>query len=273
MYITNFNLNRITKRIDIDEQLISDIFKNIDINSCLSREEREDLQKAATFFKKSVLGVKIEFHPIEAIKDTGTWLNEHNTAAFHLNADCPRLNAKWVNFYLPEEVRNKGKAAIDRFRKLVKSKMTEDGTIADESFIIFLKTEFGIADLNFGRIEKDNSSSVNFSDEIEKLSLDEIKAQIDYLFEQISNFPMKSELHKKIYDLRYWDSSKLKRIEKNRPLEEKNLAEEFATLKSRLIASTMLFSKKVNNFDQEALEEEVLLALNFKKCSECFKVH
>ena len=39
MYITNFNLNRITKRIDIDEQLISDIFKNIDINSCLSREE------------------------------------------------------------------------------------------------------------------------------------------------------------------------------------------------------------------------------------------
>ncbi len=50
MYITNFNLNRITKRVDIDEQLISDIFKNIDINSCLSREEREDLQKAATFF-------------------------------------------------------------------------------------------------------------------------------------------------------------------------------------------------------------------------------
>lgn len=32
-------------------------------------------------------------------------------------------------------------------------------------------------------------------------------------------------------------------------------------------------SKKVNNFDQEALDEEILLALNFKKCSECFKRH
>lgn len=93
------------------------------------------------------------------------------------------------------------------------------------------------------------------------------------LLEQISIFPSKSELHKKIYDLRYWDSSKLKRIEKNRPVEEKELAEEFATLKSRLIASTMMFSKKVNNFDQEALDEEILLALNFKKCSECFKRH
>lgn len=273
MYITNFNLHRIIKRIDVDEQLISDILKNIDINSCLSLEEKKDLQRAATFFKKSTLGMKIEFHPIEETEDTGTWLNEHNTAAFHLNADCPRLNAKWVNFYLPQEVRNKGKATIDRFRKLVKSKMSEDGTIADESFIIFLKAEFGIGDLNFGRIEKDNSSSVNFSDEIEKLSLDELKSQIDDLLEQISNFPMKSELHKKIYDLRYWDSSKLKRIEKNRPLEEKNLAEEFASLKSRLIASTIMFSKKVNNFDQEALEEEILLALNFKKCSECFNTH
>ena len=271
MYITNFNLNRITKRVDIDEQLISDIFKNIDINSCLSREEREDLQKAATFFKKSVLGVKIEFHPIEAIKDTGTWLNEHNTAAFHLNADCPRLNAKWVNFYLPEEVRNKGKAAIDRFRKLVKSKMTEDGTIADESFILFLKVEFEIGDLHFGRLERDNSSAVNFSDSLECLSLDDLKTQIDSLLQQISEFSSKSNLHKKIYDLRYWDSYKLKRIEKNRDKEEKELADEFANLKSRLVTSIMIFTKKANHFDQENLDEQILLELNFKKCSECFK--
>lgn len=271
MYITNFNLNRITKRIDIDEQLISDIFKNIDINLCLSREEKEDLQRAATFFKKSALGVKIEFHPIEEMEDTGTLLNESNNAAFHLNANCPRLNAKWVNFYIPVEVQNKGKAAIDKFRKLVRSKISDDGTIADKSFILFLKAEFKIGDLHFGRIEKDNSSAVNFSNAIERLSLDELKLQIDGLLEQISNFPSRSELHKKIYDLRYWDSSKLKRIEKNRPLEEKKLVEEFATIKSRLIASTMIFSKKVNNFDQEALDEEILLALNFRNCSECFK--
>lgn len=271
MYITNFNLNRITKRIDIDEQLISDVFNGIDLNSCLSMEEKQDLKKAATFFKKSALGQKIQFHPIEDIKDTGTLLNESNNAAFHLNAGCPRLNSKWVNFYIPVEVQNKGKTTIDRFRRLVRSKISDDGTIADQSFIIFLKAEFGIGDLNFGRLERDNSSAANFSDSIEGLSLDELKSQIDHLLEQVSIFPSKSELHKKIYDLRYWDSYKLKRIEKNRDPVEKELANEFANLKSQLITSIMIFSKKANSFDQENLEEQILLELNFKKCSECFK--
>jgi hypothetical protein len=124
MYITNFNLNRITKRIDIDEHLISDIFNGIDLNSCFSMEEKQDLMKAATFFRKSALGQKIQFHPIEEIKDTGTLLHESNNAAFHLNENCPRLNAKWVNFYIPTEVKSKGKATIDRFRRLVRSKIS-----------------------------------------------------------------------------------------------------------------------------------------------------
>jgi hypothetical protein len=271
MYITNFNLNRITKRIDIDEHLISDIFNGIDLNSCFSMEEKQDLMKAATFFRKSALGQKIQFHPIEEIKDTGTLLHESNNAAFHLNENCPRLNAKWVNFYIPTEVKSKGKATIDRFRRLVRSKISDDGTIADQSFIIFLKAEFEIGDLHFGRLERENSSAVNFSDSIERLSLDELKYQIDHLLEQISIFPTKSELHKKIYDLRYWDSYKLKRIEKNRDPNEKELADEFANLKSRLSTSVMIFCKKVDNFDQGDLDEKILLELNFKKCSECFK--
>lgn len=271
MYITNFNLNRITKRIDVDEQLISNIFSGIDLNSCLSMEEKEDLKKAATFFKKSALGEKVQFHPIEEIKDTGTLLHESNNAAFHLNTNCLRLNAKWVNFYIPAEVQNKGKATIERFRKLVRSKINDDGTIADESFILFLKAEFEIGDLQFGRLERDNSSAVNFSDSLECLSLDDLKTQIDSLLQQVSEFPSKSDLHKKIYDLRYWDSYKLKRIEKNRDKEEKELANEFANLKSRLVTSIMIFTKKANHFDQENLDEQILLELNFKKCSECFK--
>ena len=87
-------------------------------------------------------------------------------------------------------------------------------------FILFLKVEFEIGDLHFGRLERDNSSAVNFSDSLECLSLDDLKTQIDSLLQQISEFSSKSNLHKKIYDLRYWDSYKLKRIEKNRDKEE-----------------------------------------------------
>lgn len=120
-------------------------------------------------------------------------------------------------------------------------------------------------------MERDNSSAVNFSDSLECLSLDDLKTQIDSLLQQVSEFPSKSDLHKKIYDLRYWDSYKLKRIEKNRDKEEKELANEFANLKSRLVTSIMIFTKKANHFDQENLDEQILLELNFKKCSECFK--
>lgn len=272
MFITIYNLDLLINAVCHEESTneISCLpnFENIDY---LSKNEKDKLKKREFFFRSLSLNKPIKFNPIER-EDSKKYLYKENYPAFHKNDKCPRLKAKWSNIYLPQEVKDKGDIIIAKFRKIVMDQLSKGpDAINDESFIISLKIQFGIADVNFGREEKDNSNAVDFSKKVEILSLEDAKGQIDFFSKELDSFPQTSELHKKVFQMRYWDVAKIRWIEKNRSDEEKKIANELATLKANLIVAIMTAYQYENNFNMDDIEEEILLSLNFRKCSSCFK--
>jgi len=272
MFITTYNLDLLINAV-CHEQSTNEIscIPNLENMNYLSKNEKDKLKKREFFFRNLSSKRPIKFNPIER-EDSKKYLYKENYPAFHKSDKCPRLKAKWSNIYLPQEVKDKGDLIIEKFRKIVMDQMSKGpDAINDQSFINSLRIQFGIADVNFGREEKDNSSSVNFSEKFEILSLQEATEQIDVLSKQLDSFPQTSELHKKVFQMRYWDVAKIRWIEKNRSDEERKVANELATLKANLIVAIMTAYQYENNFNMEDIEEEVLLSLNFRKCSLCFK--
>lgn len=272
MFITTYNLDLLINAVCYEESTngvsFTPNFENID---CLSKIEKDKLKKMEFFFRSLNLNRPIKFNPIER-EDSKKYLYKENYPAFHKSDKCPRLKAKWSNIYLPQEVKDKGDHIIAKFRKIVMDQLYKSqDALTDEGFINSLKIEFGIADINFGREIKDNSNAVDFSKKIEMLSLEDAKKQIEFLSKELDFFPKKSELHKKVFQMRYWDVAKIRWIEKNRSEEEKKVANELANLKANLIVAIMTAFQYENNFDMNNIEEEILLSLNFRKCSTCFK--
>ena len=272
MFITTYNLDLLINAV-CHEESTNEIscLPNLDNMDYLSKNEKDKLKKREFFFRSLSSNRPIKFNPIER-EDSKKYLYKENYPAFHKSDKCPRLKAKWSNIYLPQEVKDKGDLIIEKFRKIVMDQLSKGpDAINDQSFINSLRIQFGIADVNFGREEKDNSSAVDFSKKFEILSLQEAKEQIDVLSKQLDSFPQTSELHKKVFQMRYWDVAKIRWIEKNRSDEERKVANELATLKANLIVAIMTAYQYENNFNMEDIEEEVLLSLNFRKCSSCFK--
>ena len=270
MYITKYNLDLLIGGVDSDDSSNTMSSVKIENFDYLSPNEKEKLKKGFFFFKTIGSNDPIKFKPIER-EDSKKYIFKENYPAFHKNKDCERLKARWSNFYLPGEVKAQGDIAIAKFRKIVINQMSKPEGLQDPAFILSLKIQFNISDTNFGREDKDNSSSVNFSNEIEILSLEDAQEKIKFFSDQLDNFPQKSELHKKVFQMRYWDVTKIRRIERNRSAEEKEVANNLATLKANLIVAIMMAYQYENSFDLNDIEEEILLSLNFRKCSFCFK--
>ena len=76
-------------------------------------------------------------------------------------------------------------------------------------------------------------------------------------------------IHRKIYEMRYFDPLKIKRMTKYSSDEEREIAQQFSELKAKLIIALIESYKKENNFDQNQIEENLLINLGFHKCSAC----
>lgn len=69
--------------------------------------------------------------------------------------------------------------------------------------------------------------------------------------------------------MRYFDPLKIKRMTKYSSDEEREIAQQFSELKAKLIIALIETYKKENNFDQNQIEENLLINLGFHKCSAC----
>ena len=271
MYISQSNLNRIINRIQDENPHLDDLY-HADIQFCLSNAETNFLAKAKTFFI-SVDRLSLMFDPIE-IKDNLSFIFAAQAPAYHLSNECQRLNSNWFNYYVPTEVKDRGVQEVLRFRKFISDSIKRDNLyLGHPALTIALKAEFKILDTNFGRVEKNNSGVVEFGDELEKANLEYITHALDTVYSELLAFKDLSDIHKKIYNMRYFDPKKIKRLTKFASPEEKEIAEKFAELKAKLIIALVESYKKENDFDQNMVEEDLLIQLGFHKCSACKDNH
>lgn len=263
MYITNFNLNRIIKSVELEA---SDLLDNFELKKNLSRDELLLLSQTREFFKNNKLKV-ITFKPIE-VEDKYRLLNEGSKPAYHINDSCDRLNSKYINYYVPSEVQDKGQEEVKRFRKYVQGLLNSEGVL-EEASILAIKAEFLFSDNHFGKIERDNSGGVDFSIALRKLSLDELEVQLQENQKKISDFSKKSKEHKKVYNIRYKEPREIRNLMNSRSAEIRALVDELATLKEQLILVLIEKFKKETGFSQSDIEENLLEELGFMPCKTC----
>lgn len=271
MYISNSNLNKILNSIALDEKSFDDLYKS-DLSFCLSHPEKVFLKKSKTFFENTDRSLLI-FNRIEPTTDKFIYVYEYENSspAYHVSAECPRLNAKWVNYNLPASVRTQGKEISNKFRKIVKNHLDNGGILEDEAFILSLKIEFGIVDRSFGRLDKDNSGSVDFAVKLKMESLPYVTLALDKLNAELIAFKNISAVHSQIYEWRYFDEKKIRWLATNQNDEKRIIAMQLAELKINLMTALMESYMKEGDFDQAGIDEGLLIDLGFKKCLHCSK--
>lgn len=265
MYISNANLKRIMNQVD-EEELPLDSLYISDLKFCLSEAELIFLGKAKVFFQK-INRLKMMFSPVKA-EDKKIYIFEGKLPCYHISASCENLKSDWVNYYLPESIRAKGAAQVDRFRVFVGDHLRSKGSISDPDLWIAIQAQFEIKDENLGKITKENSGVSDFSLLLEGKSFEYIDMVTAKIYEELDGFKLLSLTHRKIYDTRYFSPSKIKNMYKNRSSEEMEVAVMLADLKAKLMLSLVELYKKESNFD--GIEESVLVELGFRKCLTCF---
>ena len=188
-YLTKSNSLKIIARID---------FKKI------GNLEGEVYKKPIFFFsdyeKNNLLGLK------ELLKDPETFIQEYyvpieNTdnlryvyeggkPAYHSKSDCERLNSNYRNFEIPEEIREKGKDEVLRFRSWFKENqyLLEKPDI----FVARLQMAFGVT-MNPKAIDHENSG-VELK---ENLNLEELEKRINKYISDAGQYFNKSDQEKK----------------------------------------------------------------------------
>lgn len=188
-YLTKSNSLKIIARID---------FKQI------GNLEGEVYKKPIYFFsdyeKNNLLGLK------ELLKDPETFIQEYyvpieNTdnlryvyeggkPAYHLSPDCERLNSNYRNFEIPEEIREKGKEEVLRFRSWFK----ENQYLLDKPdvFVARLQMAFGVT-MNPKAIDYENSGV----EVKENLNLEELEKRINKYISEAGQYFNKADQEKK----------------------------------------------------------------------------
>lgn len=267
MYISKSNLNKLLDSVQGDPEHLDNLYHS-DLRFCLSNAESDFLIKAKTFFVSSNR-LALMFDPIVP-KDNLRYIFPAQAPAYHLNSECSRLKSNWVNYRIPQEIEARGAAEILKFRKYILDSIKQDNlTLEHPALIHALRVQFQITDPTFGRVSKDNSGSVEFGETLEQANLTYIQHALDTVYAELLTFKDASDIHRKIYEMRYFDPLKIKRMTKYSSDEEREIAQQFSELKAKLIIALIESYKKENNFDQNQIEENLLINLGFHKCSAC----
>jgi len=115
--------------------------------------------------------------------DTGKYVFEESKPAYHLDAGCDRLTADYINYIIPESIRDQGRAAIAAYREWFRANMY---LLSDRPahFQLRFKTQYGIW-IEPQQVELPNSGITKFKPHdqasLEK-SIDDILARAAALY-------------------------------------------------------------------------------------------
>lgn len=267
-FITLSNANRIIFKTDLKDAKINGVIYKKAIYF-LNKYEIKNLLAIQEFFKNPELFFNQYYKPLESRKDTLQYIFEASTSSYHNSADCERLCSDYINFELPEEIKEKGTAVIEEFRIWFKQNryLMDDPQV----FIMRMQLRWGIT-RSLNEIKMENSGIV----EVENLTLVEIEQKIDELISKAG--------------VLYYENSKsnaiLKRFnrftflaEREGPLdnndtgysdeEVKELLKSYDTIIKQPIKKLLINYYRIKLNPTLKIEQKILEQLGFKSCSKC----
>src|SRR5690606_28021445 len=124
------------------------------------------------------------YKPIK-VKDSLRFVYPEKQPSFHKDSTCPMLQSNFVNFEIPEEVREKGENEVKRFRAWYAENkiLLENGEV--EKFILKMQANFFITrEINPKSIELNNSGS----EKVKNYSIQQLENEIDDILREAGKF-------------------------------------------------------------------------------------
>ena len=119
VFITVANSKRILRKLDWKGLNLEGEVYDRPIHF-FNKKEEQSLLAYKEFLMNPERFVKDVYQKAE-IKDSYRYVYEGEAPCYHQTEDCERLNAEFCNFRVPEEIRNRGIAMVQRFRTWFKS--------------------------------------------------------------------------------------------------------------------------------------------------------
>lgn len=267
-YITLANTNKIVfntelKNLDLSGEIYKMriyFFSKYEENALLAIQEL--LKDPEKYFNE----IYVPYEPV----DTLSYVYEGKHPAYHKTTDCSRLIAKYENFEIPSDIKEKGKETVKEFRNWFET--VKHLLETPDVFVMRLQAKWGII-TNPKAISRDNSGST----EIEELTIEELEKNIDSKIKAAGRF--------------YYANSKnteiLKRFSKytflayrDEPIDNNNTQYSDDEVKSLLKEYDKEFKRPLKRmlieyyrlkFNPEIkMEGEILEQLGFRPCGSCY---
>jgi len=236
----------------------------------LNRLDKTNLLYFKKFCENPIENVEAIYKQINIV-DNGVFVYEGGKPSYHKVENCDRLSSNFINFKIPEAIKEKGNEAIEEFRKWFK----ENQTIFAEKPDVYqmrLQTKYGIVQ-GIEKVDYKNSGNVYK----ENLTLAEIETRIDSILHNASEY-YKIDLDRQIA-IRVFQKSTFLAF-KGDPIvnnttryndeELKEILKEYFYL---FIQPTIFYLKEhFKAFYNSNIEinEKIFEHLNFKRCGACY---
>jgi hypothetical protein len=287
-YITKSNSNRIIKKIKLNDipEFQGEVYKKPIY--FLSKEEVKYLLLMQTLLKEPEKFAIEVYQPIFN-KDTFQFVFEsEQKPSYHLNKNCERLNSKFKNFQIPNEIKERIEVAmkiqghsdeeikqkvieqIEAFRKWFKQniELFQNDT---KEFIKKLDIRWNVQ-RKLQEIDYDNSGT----DEIENLNLNDIENQIDQLLREAGRYfnsnPSKQELIRRFQKFTFLAYKEEKIYGNETELtddELKKFLKDYDEQFKKPVKKLLIDYYRIKYNPELSFEGQLLERLNFRQCSVC----
>jgi hypothetical protein len=269
VFITRANYQRMFKKFDLKNipDLQGEVYKRPIY--FFSRFEIKDLLVMQALLKDPENFVGLYYNPIYR-EDTFRYVYENGQPAYHKLQACPRLNSQFKNFEVPEEIREKGREEVTRFRNWFKQnrELFENDT---KRFSEMLELYFSVR-VNPKTIEQNSSGSqlvINYN-------LEELEVEIDRLVKAAGRFYYANEKNTSIlkrfsqWTYLAYKPSQIERNETGYSDEEvKGLLTQYDTEFKKPLKKLLVEYYKVTYNPNLSFSGELLDKLGFKCCVTC----
>lgn len=252
-------------------------FKNIDFQGqvfkyklyLFSKHEENGLLAVQELFRNPEVYFKDIYNPIVTV-DSKKYVYKEQKPCYHSNAGCERLHSAFTNFELPEQIKERGDAEIEKFRSwfIENQDLLANDAIA---FVFRLEMAFKIK-TNPKAIHFENGGYTDFTN----FTLAELEEKIDFLIKSAGRYFYANEMNTTI--LRRFgkcsgiafSENELCGNDTNYSNNEVKMFLKDYHLKFKLPLKKLLveyYRVKLNpelKFDQVTLDE-----LGFRKCGKC----